>query len=197
MKKNILLALLMSIIFFSKGQKNTSVPIIEITDSNLLESNFEMNKRRSYFSDTLCYAISNCDTINQPIFPPSIFVCKRDTIVYYSMSYNEDNIVTDSALFIKYKHHKWLSEDDNGDFSIAKFKKIRPSNLFIKCNSSIFYADYEVDMTSYRRYTRTGLLKQYRITIGHIAFTKQIPIEEQKINKRIVKIISEYNNLKN
>ena len=101
-----------------------------------------------------------------PIKARNLSVRRNDTIFSYNIyhfSGNVDSIVF-SGLYVRIHRNKWIGYNNDGDYTISSYKKIKPTEVFLQYNDSIFKGDYEVISTKWHQYSSNGELKASKKT---------------------------------
>lgn len=132
------------------------------------------------YNDTSC--MNSPITISeyrQPIFQPSFFCKKKDTIYLVYVYYNsidsesiDSNVIQNT--YLPYNNSKWwITQYDNGDIRICKFRKVRHNSVdFKKANISDSFGT-EMEMRDFNLYDENGKLIELSRHFG--AFSYYMP----------------------
>jgi hypothetical protein len=123
------------------------------------------------------YLFSQIDC-GRPIFlPERVYFLRNDTMLRCDI-YTTDNIIDSvkisNDIGIKISKRKWKFQNDNGAYSISKYKKVKKSEWLKNDSLKFLNADFQYKEKMQKIYNSNGQLWAIIYRFGRIMYIKRI-----------------------
>lgn len=117
----------------------------------------------------------------------------KDTIFSFKISISK-NMVVSCDTFIHLNSRWWLKTSNfHNQIVVQRFRKVRPSEEFIKNQGRLFFADYEVRCVEMNVYDQNFMLCQKFIKVGPLAYSSgEIELPKRRMRAQIKKAYEQY-----
>lgn len=117
----------------------------------------------------------------------------KDTIFSFEISISK-NMVLSCDTFIHLNSRWWLKTSNfHNQIVVQRFRKVRPSEEFIKNQGRLFFADYEVRCVEMNVYDQNFMLCQKFIKVGPLAYSSgEIELPKRRMRTQIRKAYEQY-----